>query len=103
MTYRPYPNPDRARHQIERHQRPQTVTIAPALEPLAQAFRKIREVAEERRARGEADPLAPRLDIKVSAGAGDRLAAALRAFGEAVTAPLPRGPERPVGSEEKTP
>ena len=99
MTYRPYPNPDRARRQIERHQPPaQTVTIAPALEPLAQAFRKIREVAEERRARGESGPFVPRL--VVAPGAGDRLAAALRAFGEAVTAPIPRGPVRP--DEEPT-
>lgn len=98
MNHRPYPNPGRARHQIERHQHVQTVTVTPALESVARAFQRIREVAEERRARGETWPFVPRLVVE--AGAGDRLAAALRAFGEAATAPIPRRPERPAGSEE---
>lgn len=103
MTYRPYPDPVRARHQLDRHRCTQTVTITPALEPLAQAFAKLREVAEERRARGESGLFPPRVHPAVAAGAPSRLAQALTAFGEAMSAPIPRRPARPVGSEETNP
>lgn len=73
MTYRPYPNPDRARHQIERHDDETPPLAEPR--PLTPFERQLAEGAQAALLR-----VAP-------------IAASLRAAFQ----------PRPVGSEEKTP
>jgi hypothetical protein len=78
MTYRPYPNLDRARHQIERHDDetpPQTQAGQRTLSPLEKQF------------------------FEAAAAAGEALRPQLQAIGDSLrTAFQPR----PVGSEEPT-
>ena len=49
MTYRPYPDADRARRQIDRHYPPAPVIQMPeCLRPMAESFDRLREIAWER-------------------------------------------------------
>lgn len=78
MTHRPYPNADRARHQIERHDDetpPQTQVGQRPLSPLARQF------------------------FESAATYGEALRPQLQAVGESLRAAFQ---PRPVGSEENT-
>ncbi len=43
MSYRPYPNADRALHQLDRHEHPVPVVDLPCLRPLGESFERLRE------------------------------------------------------------
>lgn len=78
MSYRPYPNPDRARHQIDRHDDetpPLTQVGQRPLSPLAKQF------------------------FEAAATYGEALRPRLQAVGESVLAAFQ---PRPAGSEETT-
>jgi hypothetical protein len=89
MTYRPYPNPDRARHQLDRHHAPEPVIVLPnCLRPMTESLAKLRAGA----------PPLVRYVIGLSRDVGD-----VRAMTLDEVATLRQKYERPVGGEENTP
>jgi hypothetical protein len=75
MTHRPYPNPDRARHQLDRHDDETGPLLPPR--PLSPLERQLHEATST---------------------ATERLRPQLEAMGASVLAAF----QRPVGSEENT-